>query len=411
MSISLTIPQAQRLHLAAQGLLAPPKKRATKASVLAAIERMQVLQIDTIHVVARSPYLVLFSRLGRYDPKWLDTLLEEGAIFECWSHEACFAPRSSFPLHRRHLLEQSSHWSARLARTIHGERPKEMAALLERVRANGPVRSTDFASEKKGKGGWWGWKAEKRLAESWFALGELMITRRDSFQRVYDLRERVLEKVWPGWSDDLLPSPAEVRRDFILGAVSALGIAPARWIADYFRSEKKLRDKDLDPLVEEGLLVRADVEGWEHPGYIHPSLMPEAEAAAGGGLRATHTTVLSPFDPIVWDRVRAAAFFGFDYRLECYTPAPKRVYGYYVLPILDRGKLIGRLDAKAHRADEYFEIKSLYLEKGVEVSDALADRVARALIACAEWHRAPEVVVKPRGPFAKLLRAQLGRGK
>lgn len=409
MTLALTVPEARRLQLAAQGLLSPPRTRATKNTVLEVIERMQVLQIDTIHVVARSPYLVLFSRAGAYDPRWLDELLEEGAVFECWAHEACFAPRSSFGLHRRHALERNRHWAMKGARRAHGEDRVKMEAFLEHVRASGPVRAADFTRKTGAPSGWWGWKDEKRWAEAWFALGELMISRRESFQRVYDLRERVLERVWPGWDDALLPSAEEAERALILASVRALGIARARWIADYFRLERRVRPEELAPLIEEGLLHPVTVEGWDDPAYVHRDHLASAEAAAAGGLRATHTTLLSPFDPIVWDRARVEALFGFDYRIECYTPAPKRVWGYYVLPILDRGRLAGRLDAKAHRADGRFEVKALYLEDGVEPSAALARRVARALQDCAAWHGTPEVdlgACTPRG-FAKVLRAAL----
>ena len=390
--------QARLLHLHAQGLLARPRRRARKADVLAAIERMRVLQIDTISVVARSPYLVLFSRLGAYKAPWLDELLDAGAIFECWAHEACFAPSQDYALHRRHAVERLGHWSMKSAERSRREHKAEMEAILARIRAssNG-LKSSDFESKEKRTGGWWGWKNEKRWLEALFALGELLIARRDHFQRVYDLRERVLAKMKIEETD--LPLEA-MRRAFVLGGVRALGVTQARWIADYFRIGRRIKDADLDGFVERGELVRVAVDGWKFPGYVHPEHGDALLAASRGRLRATHTTLLSPFDPVVWDRERVAAMFGFDYRIEVYVPAPKRVFGYYVLPILHRGRLVGRLDAKAHRAEGRFEVKALFLEEGVVADEALAEAIAGAIRDCAAWHGTPDVAIGRCSPRA-----------
>ena len=410
-SVRLSAQQARNLHLAAQGLLTRPRRRARKADLLAAIERMRVLQIDTIHVVARSPYLVLFSRLGGYAAQWLDELLAEGAIFECWAHEACFAPFGDFALHRRHAQgARDGHWSMKSAQRSGREHAAGMAKLLAHIRAHGAVKSSEFERGEGAKGGgWWGWKDEKRWLEALFAIGELMVARRENFQRVYDLSERVLANARGGAA----PTPpadavgeAAMRREFTLGAVRALGVTQARWINDYFRSGPKLKDRDLDALVDGGELQRVDVDGWKNPGYVHRGHGDVLREAAAGRLRASHTTVLSPFDPVVWDRERVAAMFGFDYRIECYTPAPKRRYGYYVLPVLHRGRLVGRLDAKAHRADGVFEVKALYLEAGVPPTPVLADALARAIRNCADWHATPRVEVIRCEPVAFRRRLQ-----
>ncbi|HEY0180736.1 MAG TPA: crosslink repair DNA glycosylase YcaQ family protein [Dokdonella sp.] len=404
---------ARLLHLAAQGLLRRPSRRARKADVLAAIERMRVLQIDTIHVVARSPYLVLYSRLGAYRREWLDEYLASGAIFECWAHEACFAPSADYALHRRHALDgRDAHWSMKHARRMRGEHAAEMDALLAAVRARGEVRAADFERGDAAGGGWWGWKDEKRWLEALFALGELMIARRENFQRVYAPTERVLANARAhgvAIALDAEVSAAAMRREFVLAAVRALGVAQARWINDYFRSGRKLKDADLDAFVDAGELLRVAVDGWRSPGYVHADQRASLAEIAAGRVRATHTTLLSPFDPVVWDRERAAAMFGFDYRIECYTPAPKRRWGYYVLPILHRGRLVGRLDAKAHRGDGVFEVKALYLEAAVEPSPELAGAIATAVRACADWHETPQVRIvraEPAG-FARVLRAAL----
>lgn len=413
--IHVSLQQARNLHLSAQGLLARPRRRARRADVLGAIARMRVLQIDTIHVVARSPYLVLFSRLGGYATRWLDDLLAEGAIFECWAHEACFAPSVDYALHRRHMQGRDGHWSMKHARRMHREQAEAMESLLALVRERGPVRAADFErSDGAGGGGWWGWKSEKRWLEALFALGELMIARRENFQRVYDLRERVLEAARANGHPAREEAVADehLQRQFTLGAVKAIGVAQARWINDYFRSGRKLKDADLDGFVDSGDLLRIEVAGWGAPAYVHPDHREALAQAAAGRLRATHTSLLSPFDPVVWDRERAATLFGFDYRIECYTPAPKRRWGYYVLPILHRGRLVGRLDAKAHRADGLFEVKALYLEEGVAADETLASALAAAIRQCADWHATPEVTIgrsEPKG-FRRILQAALSAG-
>jgi len=410
-SLRVSEQQARLLHLEAQGLLARPRRRARKADVLATIQRMRMLQIDTINVVARSPYFVLFSRLGAYKPQWLDELLEDGSIFECWAHEACFAPAGDYPLHRRHAIERQGHWAMKHAQRMRREHAVEMNRLLARVRDKGAVKTSDFERSAETKSGWWGWKVEKRWLEGLFALGELMIARRENFHRVYDLSERVLARVAAHVAGDLsiVPSSAEMQRAFVLGAVRALGLTQARWINDYFRSGNRLKDADLAALVDSGELLRVEVTGWDAPAYVHADHRDACLAASRGRLRATHTTLLSPFDPVVWDRERATMLFGFDYRLECYTPAPKRIFGYYVLPILHRGRLVGRLDAKAHRAEGTFEIKAFYLEDSVVADAPLIDGIAEAIQDCAEWHATPQVRIERCEPRAvkRLLQAAL----
>lgn len=395
--IKLTIPAARALHLAAQEMLGPRRRRAVKADVLAAIRRMGMLQIDTISVVARSPYLVLWSRLGDYEPAWLDELLAEGSLFEYWAHEACFLPIEDYGLYRHRMLDPEAmgwKYSANWMR----ERADEVAALLERVRTTGPVRSSDFerqAGRDSGKaGGWWEWKPEKRSLEVLFTAGELMIARRHNFQRVYDLAARV----HPAWRDEHMPPLEQVRRTFVLHAVRALGLAKAAWIPDYHRTRRP--HPDPETLAAEGLLLRARVEGWTEPVYIHPDHAGLARRAAEGALAPSLTTLLSPFDPIVWDRRRALELFGFDYRLECYTPAAKRRYGYFTLPILRRGALVGRVDAKAHRKAGEFVLRSIVLEPGVRPSERLVRDVATAMGRCARWHGCPRVRVGHAAPEA-----------
>ena len=394
--------------LAAQGLLRRPARAATKRGVLEAIRRMGALQIDTIQTVARSPYLVLWSRLGAYEPRWLDELLADGKLFEYWSHEACFLPVEDYPLYRRRMIEAGSlGW--KYSHEWVAEHRAEVEKVLAAVRERGPVRSSDFARTDGRAGGWWEWKPEKRALEMLFSAGELMIARRHNFQRLYDLRERVL----PSWDDAQLPPRDESGRALALKAVAALGVTTARWAGDYFRTGMKETAALVARLGEEGALLRVRVEGWQEDAYVHPDNRRLLKQAAAGELRAELTTLLSPFDPLVWDRERGREVFGFDYRLECYTPAPKRRYGYFTLPVLRRGALVGRLDAKAHRREGVFEVKSFHLEPGTQLTDESAADVASALNECAAWHGTPKVIVRRSEPksFAALLRKALTRSR
>jgi uncharacterized protein YcaQ len=397
----LSLQAARALHLAAQGMLRAPRRKAVKADVLAAIRRMRMLQIDTISVVARSPYLVLWSRLGDYPPAWLDALLAEGALFEYWAHEACFVPIEDYGLFRHRMLDPGSMgWKYPVAWMR--EREAEVAAVLAHIHANGPTRSSDFERTDGAAGGWWRWKNEKRALDAMFTAGALMIARRHNFQRVYDLAERV----HPTWDDVNMPAIDVVRHQFALNTVQALGVCKAAWIADYHRTRRPHIDPEL--LVAQGALLRAHVAGWDEPVYIHPSHAALAKQAASGKLTAGVTSVLSPFDPIVWDRRRLLELFGFDYRLECYTPAAQRRYGYFCLPLLRRGALVGRVDAKAHRQAGRFELKSLVLEPGVRISERLCLDLALALRRCANWHACPDIVLghcEPSGLAASMQAA------
>lgn len=412
----LTLAQARALQLAAQGLLQPLRRRPRRGDVVAAIERMRLLQIDTIHVVARSPYLVLHARLGDYPMAWLDDALAAGQLAECWAHEACLVSASDIGWHRAWRVQRLQHWAQRHAARVQDEHRTEMDALLAHIRANGPVRAADFTrapGSAAGKPGWWEWKPEKRWLEACFALGELMVARRENFQRVYDLADRVLARLDPPLDPSASTAAAAmVRQRFIADTVRALGITPAAWIADYHRLKPAVTERELAPLLESGELLALPVQGWKTPGYVHRDHAQALDKARQGRLRATHTALLSPFDPLVWDRARARAMFDFDYSLECYTPAARRRYGYYVLPVLHRGQVIGRLDAKAHRAEGMFEVKALFLQPGTVLAPRLVQALANTIRDTARWHSTPQVRLGRCQPaaLAPMLRAHWRAG-
>lgn len=389
--IIIPLSTVRQVMLATQGLLQPPAQAADKAAVLETIRRMGVLQIDTIHVVARSPYLVLWSRLGSYNPTWLDELLAEGALFEYWAHAACFLPIEDYPLFRYRMLKYEDHYY----KPEWGERHREgIERILDHIWKNGEVRSADFERKDGQKGGWWNWKEEKQVLEYLHTVGEIMIVRREKFQRVYDLRERVL----PGWDESMALSTEEARIRLTAKAARSLGIAHPRWLPDYFRLPKTGLQARIKALEATGEIQPVQVEGWKEPGYIHADNLPLLQQSRAGELRPTFTTLLSPFDPLVWDRERARALFNFDYTIECYLPVEKRIYGYFSLPILYQGVLVGRLDAKAYRKEGVFEVKALYLEPGTAVNEDLVSEISGAITRCAEWHGTPKVILRKCEP-------------
>ncbi|HEY9077977.1 MAG TPA: crosslink repair DNA glycosylase YcaQ family protein [Anaerolineaceae bacterium] len=389
MSISpLTKAQVRTIQLAAQGLLKPPEQPASKSDVLFAIRKMHALQIDTINVVARSPYLVLWSRLGDYQPKWLEELHAEGHLFEYWSHAACFLPIEDFPLYRRWMLDGTRGWidSAPWIR----KHQVAVDAVIHRIQEEGPLRSADFVNHQKPAGGWWNWKEEKIALDRLHSAGELMIRRRVNFQRVYDLTHRVL----PDWDDHNAPPAEDVYTAFTMKTFEALGIATAKHVPDYFRLRKTPMAKTIKHLLDTGKLMHVEVEGWTQPAYIPEKYTSLVEQVLSGEITSELTTILSPFDPLIWDRARTKEIFGFDFALECYLPQGKRKWGYFLLPILHRGKLIGRLDAKAHRQKKIMQIKALYLEPEIEVNDLMIVDLKNTIQSFADWHKTPQVVIE-----------------
>ncbi|MGL5003005.1 MAG: winged helix-turn-helix domain-containing protein, partial [Casimicrobium sp.] len=352
--------------------------------------------IDTISVVARSPYLVLFSRIGHYEPRWLDELLAEGKLFEYWSHAACFLPIDDYPLYRTQQLALERYGFKRAPQRIDAD-PVGHLNLLDHVRETGAVRASDFEHEGGRKGnGWWDWKPDKLRLETLYTAGEIMVARRENFHRIYDLRERVLPKRF--LNDDIAHSHESMVREFSLRAVKAMGIAQARWIGDYFRHAAKTPEPDPETLVDKGELIRVQVEGWKNAAYVHRDHRALLKAAQSDRLMATHSTLLSPFDPLVWDRERALATWNFDYRIECYTPEAKRKYGYFTLPMLVMGTLLGRLDAKAHRQSKVFELKSMHFESMPQLNWAMNDSavfvsLVDAIVNAASWHGAKKCVI------------------
>lgn len=382
---SLSLQTARNLHLSAQGLLRPPRRQARFADIHACVRQMSLLQIDTINVVARSPYLVLFSRLGAFPAEWLEQTLAAGALFEYWAHEACFIPFEDYPLLRHRMLApQRLGW--KYNQQWVDQHQQEIADLLQHIATTGPVRAADFASDRHIKPGWWAWKPHKRHLENLFSAGELMVVERRNFQRVYDLRSRVM----PHWRDEQHAlSENEAVMQMLDHSARSLGIFRASWLADYYRLKRAPIALWLAQAAEQGVIQRVEVEQLGEM-WLHHTLLPQLAQPQG----ATHSALLSPFDPVVWDRRRALELFNFDYRIECYTPEHKRKYGYFVLPLLHRGALKGRVDAKMDRQAQRLILRAFWLEPGVRVSQQFLADVHKAINRFAAWQGASEVVLE-----------------
>lgn len=387
-NLKLSLETVRLLAVYKQGLHRRPP-RGSRQVLLDAIRRIGLLQLDTVHVVARSHYLVMLSRVGLYDPEDLDALLyPERKLFEGWAHVACLIPIEQYPrlapvIHARRQQGRPDWLHRRL-----GENPQAtLDAILAEVRERGPVASREFEDPRHERKGWWDWKPAKDALEYLFDVGHLMIDRRENFQRFYDLAERVL----PESAAPPTGTVEEYQRWAVERGVWHLGVATAPQAADYYRLKITPTRRAVSALVQEGALLPVEVEGWKEPAYLCPADLPLVREIEAGEHRPGVTTLLSPFDNLIWDRARVEDLFGFEYRIEIYTPASQRRYGYYVMPILHRGRLVGRLDPKADRQSNRLIVRGLYLEPGENPGDHLVEGLAGALCEFAAFHGSREV--------------------
>ena len=363
----------RRIALDHQGLLGRSPFGRGPDATLRAIQRLGYVQIDTISVVARAHHHVLQSRVPDYQPAHLDRLLETGKIFEYWSHAAAYLPMRDY----RYALPKMRAMARGEDRWIRSRDQRLMTRILDRIRIDGPLQAKDFDTPKKHEAsGWWSWKPAKQALEQLFMEGRLMVSRRERFQKVYDLAERVL----PPDVNLTEPSTREFARFLIRQALDAHGFADAGNMT-YLRRSRELRKavtNELEEMRGNGTLERftiASDSGKEMLLYAKPEILEARAPAARSSAR-----VLSPFDNAVIQRRRSETLFGFDYQLECYVPASKRRYGYFCLPLLYRDRFIGRADCKAHRREGLMEIKALFIEDQYPLikdpapcTDALAD--------------------------------------
>ena len=392
----LSISQARRIALAAQGFTDPaPAGQVDRRHLRRVMGRLKLLQLDSVPVVVRTQYLPPFSRLGCYDRALPDRIAyTDDEWFEAWAHEASLLPVGDEPLLRwqKRRAEQGDTWKnlAELARS----EPDYVAEVLAQV-AEGPLTAGELADPRRRDGEWWGSRSLGSIALDWlFRIGAVGIRRRGNFVKEFDLLERIVP---PEVRARPTPTVEDAQRALLERSAEALGVGAAGDLIDYYRLPIREGRARLRELVEAGSLETAEVEGWTEPAYLNP----EARLP-----RSVDTlTVLSPFDPIVWNRDRAARLWGFDYRIEIYVPAAKRVYGYYVLPVLHGEQLVARLDIKTDRAGGTLQVLGAFAEPDVD-HGALAERLRPHLLELARFVGVDDVSYGDRGG---LMAALLGR--
>jgi uncharacterized protein YcaQ len=407
--LKVSLSTARTLALTKQGL-AHRSQNNDKQAILQTVHRLGYVQVDTIHIVARSQYLVPLSRLGLYRPEDLDELLYDAngrRLFEYWGHMASILP-----------LEDYRYYLARMAwyrdvgpsweKKWRDENRQVIADVLAEVRRRGPLSSRDFQDPRHKRGTWWDWKPAKRALDHLWSTGDLAVCRRINFEKIYDLTERVL----PEWVNQTPPTEEARLRYFTLRAVGAMGIVfKPRTIALYFSFNSQTRAVGAlaQKLLDEGALAAVEVEGLADTGLVLTEDLPLLERIAAAEAAPDRTTLLSPFDNLVWDRELLQSLWAFDYSLEAYTPAAKRRWGYFCLPILRRGTLIGRLDPKMDRQTGVMIWRAIYLEDGVALDDALLQDLAGTAREFMAFHGAQALTIERSQPaaLAPALAAQL----
>ena len=373
---SLSIADARRIALAAQGFdTARPQTKATQRHVDTLISRLGVIQIDSVNVLVRSQELPLFARLGKHDRNAIPKATEAQKLFEYWGHEAAHLPVDLHPLFRWKMdaarTGKVTHWGLT---SFYEENKAFVKRILKHVEKNGPTTSRELSTRTEKKGTWWDWDEAKVALEYLFLTGELMSRGRGSdFARIYDTPERVLPQ---RIIDAATPSEHEARKQLLVRSAVAQGVATASDLADYYRQKLATVKPLIAELVEEGELREVAVDGWTEKAFVYRNAKLPKQLHA--------TALLSPFDSLVWCRPRNERLFDFHYRIEIYTPKEKRKFGYYVLPFMMNGEMVGRVDLKADRAKGILQAHSVHTEKGVKRS-VINEALNAELAAMATW--------------------------
>jgi uncharacterized protein YcaQ len=390
MTVELSLAQARRIALAAQGFAdARPTGRVDRRHLRRVLDRIGLIQIDSVNVLVRSQELPLFARLGPHPRSLIPDAAAAGELFEYWVHEASHVPTEQYPLHRWHMQREHKWGNYSLLRE---RRPGFVEQVLQRVADDGPLASGDLEQRVGKKGTWWDWDDGKVALEHLFWTGQITARRRSTdFARLYDLTERVIPA--EVLARPALPEP-EARKELLVLAAKYHGVGTMDDLTDYHRQKNLPCKPLLAELVEEGRLVPARVQGWDKPAFLHPR--------AARPRRVDARALLSPFDPVVWHRDRALRLFGFHYRIEIYVPQPKRQYGYYVLPFLLGDQLVARVDLKADRAAGALLVPGAFGELGVPLAE-VADALAAELWQMAGWLGLGRIVVGDRGDLASPL--------
>jgi uncharacterized protein YcaQ len=400
----LSAAEARRVALAAQGFAEPPLRRAVDTRALRGrvVDRVGLIQIDSVNVLQRAHYLPAFSRLGPYDTDLLDKLSHYAPrrLFEYWGHEASLIPVELHP-HLRWRMRRAHDDAWGGMRRIARDRPELVAAVLEDLRARGPLTASQLGhlDEPRGrKGPWWDWSDVKRALEFLFWSGEITSARRRRFERLYDVPERVIPAA-------VLAAPTppveEAQRELLRVAAHSLGVATASDLRDYFRLPAAEAKARIAELVEAEDLLPVAVEGWTQDAYLAPGArLPR---------RVDARALVGPFDSLIWERPRVERLFGMRYRIEIYVPKEQRVHGYYVLPLLLGDELVARVDLKADRAAGALLVQAAHAEPDVTPARGeIAEALLGELRAMASWLDLEDVVVVGAGDLAPALRKAYG---
>ncbi|WP_017934843.1 winged helix-turn-helix domain-containing protein [Nocardioides sp. Iso805N] len=395
---SLSLAQARRIALAAQGFLDPAHETPTMRTLQRTVERTGVLQVDSVNVLQRAHYMPLYSRMGSYD---IDLLRRASTgpkrrLVEYWAHVQAFMPVELWPVmqHRmQHYRDRRGKWS------IVEAEPGLEESLVEEIKERGASTARELdAGLPRVKEHWgWNWSNARRVLDWLYTTGDLAIAGRNSqFEVLYDLPERVIPA-------EILarptPTPDEAHRELVRRAARSHGVATVADLRDYYRMSVADTARAVASLVEDGELEPVTVEGWRRPAYLHrDARLPR---------RVQARALLSPFDPVVWERARTEALFDFLYRIEIYTPAAKRVHGYYVLPFLLGDRIVGRVDLKADRPARRLIVKSAYAEPGAPTETA--EHLRAELERLSGWLGLDDIVIEQRGDLTPALVA-LARG-
>ncbi|WP_028653341.1 winged helix-turn-helix domain-containing protein [Nocardioides halotolerans] len=394
---SLSRAQARRIALAAQGFLDPRHATPTMRTFGRTLQRTGVLQVDSVNVLQRAHYMPLFSRMGPYDPALLTRAAEKAPrrLVEYWAHVQALMPVELWPV----MQHRMDYYRAQRGKWWQDVDDDLAQRLLAEVSARGPstARELDDGAPRDKQHWGWNWSEAKKALDFLYMCGDLAVAGRNGqFEVVYDVPERVIPA---GVLALPTPTPAEADLELVRRAAASHGVATLRCLADYYRMKTEQVRPAVDVLVEEGVLEPVTIEGWSRPAYLHRDARRPRKVEA--------RAFLSPFDPVVWLRERTERLFDFHYRIEIYTPAHKRVHGYYVLPFLLRDEIVARLDLKADRKEGLLLVRSAWAEDGAP--DDTAEELAAELGVLAGWLGLDSVVVEHRGDLAPQVAVALAR--
>jgi uncharacterized protein YcaQ len=406
--LTLSLLRTRRIALAAQGFARPrPARPPTVTQLADLVSRLGVLQLDSVNVFSRAHYMPVFSRLGAYDRSRLDRIASHGTgkldrrLVEYWAHEASLIPLELQPLFRWRMADADRQAWGSISR-IAREQPELVASTLDLVRNQGPIRARDTGAVRlePREGHMWNWHEGKVALEHLFFTGQVAAARRVNFERLYDLANRVVP---PEILAQPTPSEPDAQRELTRIAARALGVATEPDLGDYFRLPRAASKARVAELVETGELIPVTVEGWNAPAYLWP------DARQPRRIRAR--TLLSPFDSLIWFRPRTERLFGFRYRIEIYTPAAKRVHGYYVLPFLLDEALVARVDLKSDRQRGVLMVQGAFAEPDVDTRRVAVELMSELRLVSA-WLGLGEVEIVARGvlsgPLTELVRRDSG---